>query len=94
MFLRVVYEDYVKVNFLVGECKIAPQRETLTIPNLELIAACLSVRHVQKGELHWEIHRIVYWIDAASVLDFIHNQEKRFKLFVAIDCTVQQNFGF
>ena len=27
--------------FLVGKCKIAPQRQTLTISKLELIAACL-----------------------------------------------------
>ena len=85
VFLRVVYDDYVKVSFLVGKCKIAPQRETLTIPKLELIAACLFVRLVQKFicELHLEIHRIVYWIDAASVLDLINNQDKRFKLFEA-----------
>ena len=81
MLLCVVYEDYVKVSFLVGKCKIAPPRETLTIPKLELIAACLSVRFVQKvlSELHLEIHRTVYWIDPASVanrLSFIHHYSK------------------
>ena len=73
------------MNFLVGKCKIAPQKETLAVPKLALIAACLSVGLVQKvfSELRLEIHRIVYWIDAAFVFDLINNQDKRFKLFVA-----------
>ena len=62
LFLRVVYDDCVKVSFLVGKCKTAPHKETLTILKLELIAACLPVCLVQKvlSELHLGIHGIVY----------------------------------
>ena len=85
VFLRVVYHDCVKVNFLIGKCKIAPMRQTLTVPKLELIAACLSVRLVKKviDELTLKVDKVCYWVDAVSVLHMINNMDKRFKVFVA-----------
>ena len=85
VFLRVVYQDCVKVNFLIGKCNIAPMRQTLTVPKLELIAACLSVRLVKKviDELTLKVDKVCYWVDAVSVLHMINNMDKRFKVFVA-----------
>lgn len=36
VFLRVVFEDRVKVNFVMGKCKIAPVKQALTIPKLRV----------------------------------------------------------
>jgi len=85
VFLRIVYPDSVRLNFVMGKSKIAPRKETLTVPKLELIAACLSVRLVQKvvAELIVNVDKFYYWVDAVSVLHLIRNHEKRFKLFVA-----------
>ena len=51
-----------------------------TIPNLELIAACLSVRLTQKviSELRLKVDRCFYWVDAVCVLHLIRNRSKRF----------------
>ena len=60
-------------------------RQTLTVPKLELIAACLSVRLVKKviDELTLKVDKVCYWVDAVSVLHMINNMDKRFKVLVA-----------
>ena len=85
VYLRVLYGTEVKVSFVIGKSKIAPLKQALTIPNLELIAACLSVRLTQKviSELRLKVDRCFYWVDAVCVLHLIQNRSKRFKIFVA-----------
>ena len=75
----------MSVNFVVGKSKIAPYKETLTVPKLELIAACLSVRLVQTAlkELCLKDCNVFYWVDAMSVLHLVASEDKRFKIFVA-----------
>ena len=85
VYLRVVYKSYVSVNFVVGKSKIAPYKEMLTVPKLELIAACLSVRLVQTAlkELCLKDCNVFYWVNAMSVLHLVASEDKRFKIFVA-----------
>ena len=85
VYLRVVYKSYVSVNFVVGKRKIAPYKETLTVPKLELIAASLSVRLVQTAfkELCLKDCNVFYWVDAMVVLHLVASEDKRFKIFVA-----------
>ena len=69
VFLRVLYGTEVKVSFVIGRSKIAPLKQALTIPNLELIAACLSDCLTQKviSELRLKVDRCFYWVDAVCV---------------------------
>jgi len=85
VYLRVVFNNSVCVNFIAGKSKIALFKESLTIPKLELIAACLSVRLVQivLKELRLESYSVFYWVDAVSVLHLVYSEDKRYKIFVA-----------
>ena len=62
VFLRVFYGTEVKVSFVIGKSKIAPLKQALTIPNLELIAACLADRLTQKviSELRLKVDRCFF----------------------------------
>ena len=77
-----MYKSYVSVNFVVGKSEIAPYKETLTVPKLELIAACLSVRLVQTAlkELCLKDCNVFYWVDAMSVLHLVASEDKRLAL--------------
>ena len=86
-YLRVEYEDMVWVNFLRGKSKLSPTQKNMTIPMLELLAACLGVMLTKQAiaalRSKPDISDTVYWSDAKSVLALIANKDKRFKVFVA-----------
>ena len=69
---------------VIGKSRVAPIK-AVTIPRLELTAAVLSVRLYQlvKQELKLGDCRAVFWTDSTSVLKIIHNNTKRFPVFVA-----------
>ena len=81
----VIYSNLVKVSFVIGKSKIARLKQALTIPMLELIAASLSVRLVEKvvDELSIKIDKVCYWVNAVSALHLINNVEETQKVFAA-----------
>ena len=59
----------------------------MSIPRLELMAAVIAVRIIRQviEELDFEIDEkdIYFWSDSTCVLQYIRNEHRRFKVFVA-----------
>ena len=72
------------VAFMGGRSRLAPLKN-VTIPRLELSAAVLAVELAHKilDELELTIDELIYWTDSTSVLQYINNQSRRFKVYVA-----------
>ncbi|XP_048245274.1 uncharacterized protein LOC125376895 [Haliotis rufescens] len=72
-------------SFLAAKTHVAPLTPQLTIPRLELQGAVLAIRLwvVLKKELDLKIERVLFWTDSNTVLQYLNNETKRFKPFVA-----------
>jgi hypothetical protein len=72
-------------HFLAAKSHLAPVKKVLTIPKLELQGAVMSVRLAEtlQNELDLKISRVLFWTDALTVLRYIQNEEKRWKIFIA-----------
>ena len=72
-----------EVGFVLGKTKLAPQ-PGLTIPRLELCAAVLAVEIAELivAEMNVAFDNITYYTDSKVVLGYIHNQSRRFYVFV------------
>jgi len=57
----------------------------MVIPRLELQAAVVSTRlHVLiHDELDLPVHSVTFWTDSLTVLQYIANEKRRFKPFIA-----------
>ena len=57
----------------------------MTLPRLELQAAELAVRlyNLIRKEIDVPIERVRFWTDSRTVLQYINNENRRFKSFVA-----------
>ena len=85
-YLRFIYDNTdIIVSFALGKCRIVPKRRCLTVPNLELQSAVISVRlaSVLQAELDLTISSISYWVDSTTVLKYIGNEDARYKVYVA-----------
>ncbi|XP_067306911.1 uncharacterized protein [Pseudorasbora parva] len=83
-YLRTIQaEGQVEVGFILGKAKLAPQYEP-TIPRLELCAAVLAVEVAEliQDELDMKLDAIKFFCDSKVVLGYIHNQTKRFYVYV------------
>ncbi|XP_071483358.1 uncharacterized protein [Diadema antillarum] len=71
-------------ELLMSKSHLAPIKKT-TIPRLELSAATMSVRldSFLKRELNVPVTRSFFWTDSTIVIQYIRNEEKRFRTFVA-----------
>ena len=84
-YLRLLNsEGQIHCVFIMGKARVAPMK-AVSIPKLELTAAVLSVRLCQlvKRELDLSNCKTTFWTDSTSVLQIIHNDIKRFPIFVA-----------
>ena len=84
-YLRVVSPDgRVHVVLIASKGRLAPIK-TATIPRLELAAAVMAVQlgHLIESALEVQCLSSTYWTDSRIVLAYIHNECKRFKVFVA-----------
>ena len=72
-------------KLIAAKSHLAPVKKVLTIPKLELQGAVMSVRLAEtlKKELDVKISRVIFWTDALTVLRYIKNDGKRWKIFVA-----------
>lgn len=82
-YLKTIQEDIVDIGFVMGKSKLAPQSEP-TIPRLELCAAVLAVEVAEliQDELDLKLDSIKFYTDSRVVLGYIHNQSRRFYVYV------------
>ena len=73
-------DDQGKINcvLLVGKSRVSPLKYVF-IPRLELIEATLLLRQ----ELGITINKEYFWTDSKVVLEYINNNNKKLKIFVA-----------
>jgi hypothetical protein len=84
-YLRIVNEQgMTHCAFVMGKSRVTPLK-VVTIPRLELTAALVSVRISQllRYELGYESVEEYFWTDSKVVLGYIHNDARRFHIFVA-----------
>lgn len=73
-------------NLVISKSRVAPTKsKCITLPRLELQAAILGVRlqRTVTSELKLAFAEVHYWSDSVIVLQYIRNDSKRFKTFVA-----------
>ena len=84
-YLRLV-DDTGKIHcaFVMGKTRNSPLRQW-SIPRLELQAALVASRlHLLlREELDTPLHGVTFWSDSLTTLQYITNEKKRFKPFVA-----------
>ena len=85
---KVDTNNQVSVSLVLGKSRVAPIK-SITIPRLELTAAALSVKlsTLVKEELQSALClNEVFWTDSMITLDYITNDVRRFRVFVANRC--------
>jgi hypothetical protein len=85
-YLRMVKDDgSASCSFIAAKTHVAPRKQVLTIPKLELQGAVMSVRlaNAIRAELDNEIDKVLLWTDSLTVLRYISNDARRWKIFVA-----------
>ncbi|XP_064646159.1 uncharacterized protein LOC135499344 [Lineus longissimus] len=77
-------EGKIHVTIVFAKSKVAPLAN-VTIPRLELLAAVEAVKIDQllRRELDIQIKSTTFWTDSTLVLQFINNESKPLKTFVA-----------
>ena len=84
-FLRVIYNDgNIQCRNIMSKSRLVPLK-VLTIPRLELQSAVLGVKmkNVLVEEIDLTIRNTQFWTDSMITLQYIQNESKRFKVFVA-----------
>ena len=72
-------------SFLFGKTRVAPIK-AVTVPRLELAAAALMIQvdKMIKESLNMiKFDQTFYWTDSQTVIKYIHNEDRRFQVFVA-----------
>ena len=84
-YLRLINQhDQVHCSFVVGKTRVTPLKHK-TIPRLELAAATISAKMSEfvRNELEYPEFQEFFWTDSRVVLGYIHNEAKRFHVYVA-----------
>ncbi|KAL4006299.1 tumor suppressor p53-binding protein 1 [Sarotherodon galilaeus] len=82
-YIKLSTSNKTEIGFVFGKTKLAPQAG-LTIPRLELCAAVLAVEVAELivAEIDITFDDIEYYTDSKVVLGYIHNQSRRFYVYV------------
>ena len=84
-YLRFCYKDGTfKNSFVMAKSNLAPIK-TMTLPRLELSAAVSAVRLYRSiiRDIELKIGGVYFWTDSTLNIQYISNDEFRFKTFVA-----------
>ncbi|XP_044175495.1 uncharacterized protein LOC122958626 [Acropora millepora] len=84
-YLRLVdVARNIHCAFVMGKTRNSPLRQG-SIPRLELQAAVVATRRhlLLRKELDIPLHGVTFWSDSLTTLQYIANEKKRFKPFVA-----------
>ena len=83
-YLRYKTNDSWKCSFVFGKARVASIK-TATIPRLKLAAAVTAVKlsNMTKQELNFDFNQVVFRTDSTLVIQYIANETKRFKTYVA-----------
>ncbi|XP_014676416.1 PREDICTED: uncharacterized protein LOC106816352 [Priapulus caudatus] len=81
---QVTHEGKVHCCILMAKARLSP-KSMMTIPRLELLAAVEAVKlsKILQRELEIKIDSTTFWTDSMLVLQYICNESRRFKTFVA-----------
>jgi len=82
--VKVIHPDQTTCHLVMSKSRVAPLR-TLTLPRLELQGAVLAIRLKETiiKEIRTPIESIHFWTDSTLNLQYINNEERHFKAFVA-----------
>ncbi|XP_062713287.1 uncharacterized protein LOC134290230 [Aedes albopictus] len=83
IFIRSVMDESAQLQLLCSKSKVAPLK-AITIPRLELCAALLLARLVNKVLLSIQMpfHRVVLWSDSQIVLAWLRKSPDQLQVFV------------
>ncbi|XP_074641240.1 uncharacterized protein LOC141898990 [Tubulanus polymorphus] len=91
VYMRCIYEDgTVSTQLIASKSRVAPTK-SLSIPELELMAAYIGVELTQRINRNLQISEIEYWSDSMDVIFWIRNQSRNFKTFVATESDIYMN---
>ncbi|XP_045026266.1 uncharacterized protein LOC123470255 [Daphnia magna] len=84
IYLRAETSGEVEVSFVMAKVRVAPIHQ-LSIPKMELQGALLAVRlaNYLLKELTLPISNVFFWVDAMTVVRWIHASHRRYNVFVA-----------
>ncbi|XP_059225785.1 uncharacterized protein LOC131997922 [Stomoxys calcitrans] len=93
VYVRSQFNSVIKSELLCSKSRVAPLK-TLTVPKLELSAACLLAELidtvVKSLDFHCEIH---CWSDSMVVLSWLRELPSNFNVFVANRISRIQSYG-
>lgn len=77
------HQGQIETGVVIGKVRLAPQ-PGLTIPRLELCAAVLAMEIAEMvvTEMETTFDRIIFYTDSKVVLGYIHNQSRRFYIYM------------
>ena len=84
-YIRQINEDgQIHVSLVMAKSRVSPLKSH-TVPRIELTAAqtASEVGKMVKSELEISSISETYWADSKIALGYIHNEKKRFRIFVA-----------
>eukprot|EP00057_Strongylocentrotus_purpuratus_P004328 XP_003728480.2 PREDICTED: uncharacterized protein LOC593649 [Strongylocentrotus purpuratus] len=84
-YMRLTNTDgKVYSSIVIAKSHVTPLKK-ITVPRLELMAATLSVKldALIRRQLDLSISESHFWTDSTIVLNYVRNEEKRYKTFVA-----------
>ncbi|KAI5752980.1 hypothetical protein M8J77_022401 [Diaphorina citri] len=80
IFLRIEHNQGVILRLLASKARVAPATKTskrMSIPRLELLAACIAARLYQNVINDYKLHNVktICWTDASTVLAWLQRHE-------------------
>lgn len=88
-YMRTVNnQGQIHVSFVLSRSRVAPRKQ-LSMPRLELCAGLTGAElaHLLQTELTVQIQRVILWSDSTTVLQWLHSEFCRYKVFMGTRVT-------